>query len=338
MSMQSVDALPNEGREPQVLVVFSGKGGVGKTTTAENLAYFLAALGRFVAIADTDKRAVASNLIDLSAVPPEQRYTLKDVILKDIPLHEAMYQARERLYVIPSNNTIEEANNHIITAEKQGVMIKRMRELCQFLEPSPRQAPPWFNQPSVKMRGFRPLERVSPEEVHQAPRKLDYLIFDFGADPAAIGRAILRIPGCKIVAPVDPAPFPWQAFAQMKLDLQVWFEVEPQPPIEWVIPVAVTHKRDYTTKYLIETFQAHPGHVMRIMHHDDLVPESQDIYPGVSLFEYQRSSRPTKELFETALRIDGYTGILEGIPVCESCAEILEWAQSQGLVATPGRG
>lgn len=321
---------------PQVLVVYSGKGGTAKTTVAENLAYFLTVLGRTVALADTDRRAMASNLIDMSAIPEGERYTLKNVIVDDIPLHRAMYQARKGLYVIPSDNTIEAANNYIITNEKQEIMIMRMRELTSTLKQSPWSIPSWYTQSSVKMRQFKQLAPVAPEEVRQAPRHLDYLIFDFAADPAALGKAILRIPDCKIIAPVLPEPFPWQAFAQMKLDLHLWFEAHPeqQPPVEWVIPIAVRHRRDHVTKYLTEMFLAHPGHVMRVVHYDDLVPESQDIYPGVSLFEYQRSGRVSKELFDTALQIDGFAGTLDGIPVCESCTEILEWARANKLVAT----
>ena len=314
----------------RVLSIYTGKGGIGKTTFAQNLAYNLAVQGRKVGVVDTDRYAMTSNLVDMRTIPEHKRYTLTHVVRDGVPLIEAMYQARKGLYVVPSDTNIEKASNHIVVEEEPDVMYDRIAALRAALDPSPSIALPWRENEEVRIRDFKPLERVSAEEVLSRPERLDYLIFDFAPDPGALGRSIIRVTD-EIWSPLVLEPLPVQGFAQMGLIVKDMFKRNPgqQPPIRGVIPFVVNHKRDLTTQFLADLYIHYPETTTRAVHDDPSVPVSQGQFPAQTLFEFKRSSRATKEIFELALLVDGYQGRLESSPACDLCAQIHEFAQQQ---------
>jgi cellulose biosynthesis protein BcsQ len=320
----------------RVLVINSGKGGIGKTTFSQNLAYNLVALGRRVCLVDTDKQAMTSNLLDTSVIPEHRRHTLTNVVRDGIPLIEAMFQTRQGLWIVPSDSNIEKAAKFIVVEEAPDVMVDRVEALREMLGPPPKTILPWQEKQTVRMRDFKLLELVSARKVLERPSYLDYLIFDFAPDPGALGRAILRTTD-EIWSPLELEPLPMQGFAQMLLSLEDMFRTSPQrkPPIQGIIPFKVMHKRDLTTKLLVELKMLYPRQTTRCVHDDAEVPKSQDLYPAQALFEFNRSSRPSKELFELTLQVDGYSGRLEGSPSCEHCREITAFVQEQ--LAEKGR-
>lgn len=320
----------------KVLVINSGKGGIGKTTFAQNLAYNLAVLGRNVALVDTDKQAMTSNLVDISVIPQHRRYTLSNVVRDGIPLIEAMYQARRGLWIVPSDSNIEKAANFIVVEEAPEIMVERVGALRETLAPSPRATLPWQEKAVVRIRDFKPLEPVTARQSLERPSYLDYLIFDFAPDPGALGRAILRTTD-EIWAPLELEPLPMQGFAQMLLAVEDMFKASPQrkPPTQGIIPFKVMHKRDLTTKLLVELEMLYPRQTTRCVHDDGEVPKSQDQYPAQALLEFNRSCRPSKEIFGISLLVDGYGGQLEGNPSCEHCREIAAFVQEQ--LATQAR-
>jgi len=314
------------------LVVDSGKGGIGKTTFSQNLAYLLASLGRQVALIDTDRQAMSSNLLDVDAIPKEKWHTITDVIRENVPLLDAMYQARPGLFIVPSSTNIETAAKHILVEEAQEVMVERIDALLDSLAPIPNRALPWQQQKDIKIRDFPLLPRVTGMDVVASPQFLDYIIFDFGGDPGALGRAIRRIGfshDLEIWAPVCLEFMPMQGFAQMVLTVQEMFTAKkkPVPPIH-IVPFKVNHRRaELTTKYLLELYFYYPDTTMRSVHDDGAVPKSQEEFPAQTVIEFGRSSRPAKELLELALAVEGYTGHLEGSANCDICQEVRQEAQ-----------
>ena len=95
------DSLPSDAR---VFAVASGKGGVGKTTTAVNVGAALAQSGAETVVVDADLgMAHVTDLLDLSTSGP----TLQDVLTGDIAVEEATYRTNEGMAVVPGSTDLE---------------------------------------------------------------------------------------------------------------------------------------------------------------------------------------------------------------------------------------
>lgn len=85
----------------RILTVANQKGGVGKTTTAINLATALAAVGKTVLIVDLDPQGNASTGLGIDR--DERKVSTADVLRGDATLSQAVVQtAVPRLYLAPS--------------------------------------------------------------------------------------------------------------------------------------------------------------------------------------------------------------------------------------------
>ena len=89
----------------EVIVVTSGKGGVGKTTTAANIGIGLAQLGRRVVMVDTD--IGLRNLDVVLGLENRIVYNLVDVIEGNCRLKQALIKDKRYpdLFLLPSAQT-----------------------------------------------------------------------------------------------------------------------------------------------------------------------------------------------------------------------------------------
>ncbi|MCA9131104.1 MAG: ParA family protein [Planctomycetales bacterium] len=83
------------------LAVINQKGGVGKTTTAVNLASALAEQGKRVCVIDLDPQAHASLHLGLSLI--DGQCSVYDILCGDASIDEARVWVNENLAVVPSN-------------------------------------------------------------------------------------------------------------------------------------------------------------------------------------------------------------------------------------------
>mgnify|MGYP001044624131 FL=1 len=86
---QSMPSLPAQ-RKPRLLTVANQKGGVGKTTTAINLATALAAIGESVLLVDLDPQGNASTGLGLD--PEARTLTSFDLMLGEVLAKDVIYQ------------------------------------------------------------------------------------------------------------------------------------------------------------------------------------------------------------------------------------------------------
>ncbi|MBL1241068.1 MAG: ParA family protein [OCS116 cluster bacterium] len=94
--------MQNSDQAPRVLTVANQKGGVGKTTTAINLATALAAIGETVLVLDIDPQGNASTGL---GIDKDQRdKTTYDVLMGDAELGDCLVKtAVPRLFVAPAS-------------------------------------------------------------------------------------------------------------------------------------------------------------------------------------------------------------------------------------------
>lgn len=109
----------------RVIVITSGKGGVGKTTTTANLAVALAREGHKVAALDGD--VGLRNLDVIMGLENRIVYTLVDVIEGNCRLNQAMIKDKrlDNLYMIP---TAQSRTKDAVTAEQMISVCGKLRE------------------------------------------------------------------------------------------------------------------------------------------------------------------------------------------------------------------
>jgi chromosome partitioning protein len=113
----------------RIISVSNQKGGVGKTTTAVNVAAFIAEKGKQVLIIDIDPQANAGYGIGINAEKNER--TIYEVLIGAISMREAIAPtAFERLSIVPSNINLSGAQVDLLDMdEKEFILRKAVKDI-----------------------------------------------------------------------------------------------------------------------------------------------------------------------------------------------------------------
>ena len=111
----------------RIISIVNQKGGVGKTTTAMNLAAALAELGHFVLLADMDPQANATSGFGISH--KELPHGIYEALARQKRLHDVVVNSpHEGLRILPATENLAGANVELVNMEQ------RENKLSELLE------------------------------------------------------------------------------------------------------------------------------------------------------------------------------------------------------------
>ena len=124
-------ALSKGAKMPRIMAIANQKGGVGKTTTAVNLATAMCAVNKKVLLIDLDPQGNATT--GLGVARSEVKYSVYDVLLGDVHIYDTILDSKvPRLKIVPSSIHLSGAEIELVSEKRREF---RLREALHIPMP-----------------------------------------------------------------------------------------------------------------------------------------------------------------------------------------------------------
>ena len=131
----------------KILAIANQKGGVGKTTTAVNLAASLAATNRRVLLIDLDPQGNATTAAGIKDASPK---TLYNLFFENTNISECVYKSSDGYDVLPGNQELLALEVGIRENNKQSFLKKELSALKDSYDYTIIDTPPTLNQLTIE--------------------------------------------------------------------------------------------------------------------------------------------------------------------------------------------
>ncbi len=113
---------PTRTSNPRIIAVTNQKGGVGKTTTAINVAAGLVENGARVLLVDLDPQGNASTGLGIAA--EDRNVTTYDLLIDEAPLTDVVQHTKiDGLLICPANSDLASADMELVANEKRSFLL-----------------------------------------------------------------------------------------------------------------------------------------------------------------------------------------------------------------------
>ena len=113
---------PTRPKGPRIIAVANQKSGVGKTTTAINLAAALAEQGQRILLVDLDPQGNAST--GLGVELEDRKFSTYDLLLDDAPLGAVIQPSTiQGLWICPATTDLSSADMELVSTEKRSFLL-----------------------------------------------------------------------------------------------------------------------------------------------------------------------------------------------------------------------
>lgn len=118
----------------RIIVIANQKGGVGKTTTAVNLAACMAQLDKKTLLIDSDPQGNATS--GMGVDKRELKNSIYDVLINHVPIHQAiLHSTVEKLDILPSNIDLAGAEIEMVSMiSRETILARAVQEIREEYE------------------------------------------------------------------------------------------------------------------------------------------------------------------------------------------------------------
>lgn len=114
----------------QTIAILNQKGGVGKTTSAINIAAYLQKLGKSVLIIDLDPQGNATS--GLGIAKGNQELTTYELLIEGADFSRAILETEDGIHIVPANATLAAAEVELVSVQQRESKLKKILETSAY--------------------------------------------------------------------------------------------------------------------------------------------------------------------------------------------------------------